>query len=811
MIQNTPKPTHLISFGATNAKNNLDDATTSSSHKLETIKTSKDNFPVAKEKENSDKEKESPFQKLFSSKKNVDNTEQEPKDSKTKETRKGHEGKIVDPSLLFSGFINSLNQTPLPEVNYNNESFIQFNENFVQNNNLNSIKQNINNMGKNSENLISENILPKIVSTNITEQDIPYPLFTNTNLLKLEDLNSIQGTKNLIIPVQGNKIEKSNQTIFNVSPITIGDEFGFKKDELFLNINNSFLTPENSKIQNNNLNLQAIDELKNKFDIGNISIEIDDKSNGFPVNKNNNLNGNMFYINDNLNKELIKLNNGIDLLPFKNYSTAENVTSGFFILKNEIPEKGDNLKSFVGTIVNDDRKSSFYNIDGNKIELVGNSINKNEKLNPQNLASLSGIDKNENWLIPANNDNKITIKNEPINTKDNFNLNKLDNLLSKNSLNENFKQQKVSFVLPLEDSLFSSDIFPKNENAPASIVTISDKNFSNTKIDNSKFENIKNENTKIDDLNLKNTYKINAFDIKSNLIPGTENINSAKIIDNKINKLETITPIFDKQKNDFAQNKADKEDFLSAFTESEQNTGESKQSKENLKSEEKPIVFERSMTSQINTPIIVSEKNSSDFSNPLVSSATRRAIDLASQLQSRGGGTAKVQIQDDKLGNIELNIQMKKNNSVSMEIKASDNDLKNILEKNSDTLKKSLDSQNIALTDFKVTAVDSKAVHNTLGAMNNQNFSQQQGNNSHNSNQESAYQQNLNQNMFSGNFSNSFMNNGGNNYNVFTDESNSVRLNNNFLNKKNNVINNMEKNSITNIQRGANGSIKVNV
>ena len=82
----------------------------------------------------------------------------------------------------------------MPEVNYNNESFIQFNENFVQNNNLNSIKQNINNMGKN-ENLISENILPKIVSTNITEQDIPYPLFTNTNLLKLEDLNSIQGTK----------------------------------------------------------------------------------------------------------------------------------------------------------------------------------------------------------------------------------------------------------------------------------------------------------------------------------------------------------------------------------------------------------------------------------------------------------------------------------------------------------------------------------------------------------------------------------------------------------------------------------------
>ena len=46
----------------------------------------------------------------------------------------------------------------------------------------------------------------------------------------------------------------------------------------------------------------------------------------------------MFYINDNLNKELIKLNNGIDLLPFKNYSTAENVTSGFYP-KNEIPEK----------------------------------------------------------------------------------------------------------------------------------------------------------------------------------------------------------------------------------------------------------------------------------------------------------------------------------------------------------------------------------------------------------------------------------------------------------------------------------------
>jgi hypothetical protein len=152
---------------------------------------------------------------------------------------------------------------------------------------------------------------------------------------------------------------------------------------------------------------------------------------------------------------------------------------------------------------------------------------------------------------------------------------------------------------------------------------------------------------------------------------------------------------------------------------------------------------------------------------------------------------------------------MKKDNTVSMEIKATDKDLKNILEQNSDTLKKTLDSQNISLTDFKVSTVESKSIQAGLGGTTSQGFSQQQFNqNSNNGNNQDFYQQNLAQGFMSNSFSNgnnSFFNRSDDDYS-FNKSSNQS-----YINTRNNFSRNMEKNSITNIQRGANGSIKVNV
>lgn len=374
-----------------------------------------------------------------------------------------------------------------------------------------------------------------------------------------------------------------------------------------------------------------------------------------------------------------------------------------------------------------------------------------------------------------------------------------------------------------------------------------EKNLNSVKLEDGKFE-IKNVTL----LNRENSFTLNSADdkIKANKFVGFEDStknNEILISKNQVQfvkvkeetqklNLTQNTPILttesflkdkrevdlsknnistfnnDKMKLDFLKNKDSNEDAFFSFMSSDQEN----QTKENKKEtgdksslEGKPILFEKSISSQVNSPIVVSDKSNADFSNSMVSAATRRAVDLSSQMQARGGGNAKIQIQDEKLGSLELNIHMKKDNTVSMEIKATDNDVKNMLEKNSDTLKKTLDSQNISLTDFKVTTVEGKSIHSGLGGTAGQGFSQQQSNqNSNNGNTQDLYQQNLNQGFFSNGFSN-----GNNPFFKSADDdysfSNSSKQN--YINNRNNLSRSMEKNSITNIQRGANGSIKVNV
>ncbi|MGY3805066.1 flagellar hook-length control protein FliK [Pigmentibacter ruber] len=808
MIQNTPKTTQLISFGATNSPKNEIDENNFNVTKYDSGKNSKETNKFTKEinKFNNkdtlpaDREKETPFQKLLSNKKIENDTEfNSIEQQNNKENRKNNSTKDLDSSYLFNSFIN------LPTIlqnNYKQDSF-----------NLNQKVENFSD---------SQEIIP--IFTEVNKQLNPEFNFKNTGIkdltlnkipysdyfdIKLNDLNQNNSQFSLI----GDDQRVKNGLIENNFNL---QDFGIFKDIEPKNVSNL----ENKKIfKSNNENLSSFD-LNSIFPINNLK-EIE-KSSPMNVFFSNNKQFNPMDIKieftNNLEKleneklpiefnpkiqikeqyknDLIKLDNGIELLPFKN--DKKDIVEGFFILKNDnnYEKLDENIeKNFLGTILTKNSEKNSFLIDGNKIEFI-NSANflDNKTIDFKNS-------NNENFSLP------IFIKN-------------ISNIAKNENSNEIFPViTQKNFLPDSMKKLGKIDSFdPGNDNTLYLDMTNTNKDISNLEFqDRFKYNPIKvgklDNTDKLENINKFNLLPTKSEEIKKIEVPlnllGNQKIfeeNFDKKNDLKMNKFEDINLLIDKQKIPLI-NKFDKQESAFQFSDFEQNTTDSKQNKEIIKPDDKTIIFEKTLSSQVNVPIIVSDKNNSDFSNPLISSATRRAIDLSNQLQAKGGGIAKVQIQDDKLGTIELNIQMKKDNSVSMEIKASDSNLKTVLENNSDTLKKTLDSQNISLTDFKVTTLEAKSIHNTFGAMNSQNFSQQQGSN--HKQQEFSFQQNLNQNSFSGNSSNSFMNNNGNNYSAYLgDEFKNLKVNNIGNNKLNN-FQNMEKNSITNIQRGANGSIKV--
>ncbi|WP_158998507.1 flagellar hook-length control protein FliK [Pigmentibacter ruber] len=808
MIQNTPKTTQLISFGATNSPKNEIDENNFNVTKYDSGKSSKETNKFTKEinKFNNkdtlpaDREKETPFQKLLSNKKIENDTEfNSIEQPNNKENRKNNSTKDLDSSYLFNSFIN------LPTIMQNNYKQDSFN-----------LNQKVENFSD------SQEIIP--IFTEVNKQLNPEFNFKNTGFKDLA-LNKIPYSDYFDI-----KLNNLNQNNSQFS--LIGDDQRVKNGLIENNFNlQDFvifkdIEPKNvSNLENkqifksNNENLISFD-LNSIFPINNLK-EIE-KSSPMNVFFSNNKQFNPMDIKieftNNLEKleneklpiefnpkiqikeqyknDLIKLDNGIELLPFKN--DKKDIVEGFFILKNDNNNEklDENIeKNFLGTILTKNSEKNSFLIDGNKIEFI-NSANflDNKTIDFKNS-------NNENFSLP------IFIKN-------------ISNIAKNENSNEIFPViTQKNFLPDSMKKLGKIDSFdPGNDNTLYLDMTNTNKDISNLEVqDRFKYNPIKvgklDNTDKLENINKFNLLPTKSEEIKKIEVPlslvGNQKIfeeSFEKKNDLKMNKFEDINLLIDKQKIPLI-NKFDKQESAFQFSDFEQNTTDSKQNKEIIKPDDKPIIFEKTLSSQVNVPIIVSDKNNSDFSNPLISSATRRAIDLSNQLQAKGGGIAKVQIQDDKLGTIELNIQMKKDNSVSMEIKASDSNLKTVLENNSDTLKKTLDSQNISLTDFKVTTLEAKSIHNTFGAMNSQNFSQQQGSN--HKQQEFSFQQNLNQNSFSGNSSNSFMNNNGNNYSAYLgDEFKNLKVNNIGNNKLNN-FQNMEKNSITNIQRGANGSIKV--
>ena len=516
------------------------------------------------------------------------------------------------------------------------------------------------------------------------------------------------------------------------------------------------------------------------FDIPKINITISSLDTENPKIEHNILNKNQQNILEKINEKQPIINFGENFYgyPISHIENDNALKTDYYLFKKENSQEGEK-QILIGVLSKDD--------DGNELFTDANT---NKQIKPLLLGSQPDKPKISKLMtLNSLNYDIDKLLNSYLKNNEEGPLNNFENGFSK----KNFK----SFLAIADKPIFSNTIEEK-------ITFNKDPN------DNNNLNEFKNENPKIqqniikntdDTINTKNFQSAGNFKFES-LQKDKKSFDNPKNGNNQLN--------LDKLKLDPNRSKDTKEDAFFSFM-SSQSENESKENKKGIEektsNDGKGIIFEKSISTQTATPIIISDKNNADFSNPMISAATRRAVDLSSQLQARGGGSAKIQIQDEKLGNIELNIHMKKDNTVTMEIKASDKDLKNILEKNSDTLKKSLDTQNISLTDFKVSTVE-KSNQSSMNFASGQGFSQQQsqhnGQNS-NLNSQDVSQQSLNQGFLSNNFTN------GNNQffkNPDGDFSFNKYPNQDYVNK-NISFKNMEKSSITNIQRGANGSIKV--
>jgi len=79
-----------------------------------------------------------------------------------------------------------------------------------------------------------------------------------------------------------------------------------------------------------------------------------------------------------------------------------------------------------------------------------------------------------------------------------------------------------------------------------------------------------------------------------------------------------------------------------------------------------------------------------------------RAQDRAADLQARGGGMAKVQIRDARLGDVGLRVNMGGDGKVHVEISTADERVKKEIEKGIDELKASLEKNNLQVGEVRV-------------------------------------------------------------------------------------------------------------
>jgi hypothetical protein len=186
-------------------------------------------------------------------------------------------------------------------------------------------------------------------------------------------------------------------------------------------------------------------------------------------------------------------------------------------------------------------------------------------------------------------------------------------------------------------------------------------------------------------------------------------------------------------------------------------------------------------------------------SREIARAAALRAQSIASELSAKGGGSAKIQIKDSRLGVVELRINMTDNKHVTIDLVANSDRIKQELEKQSDDLKVGLEKQNVVLEGVRFVT-DTK-----LGDSGTQNSSQ---NDSSRSGQQSQQQQQQNMSSFSEGRNGSQQQNSSGNER-FLDGSVNARTNqipsNGSIRK--NYSGQIEPQ--TNVQRSANGSLKI--
>lgn len=428
-----------------------------------------------------------------------------------------------------------------------------------------------------------------------------------------------------------------------------------------------------------------------------------------------------------------------------------------FLVKNELNNKY-NIPNAENNLLENTKNNNFINLPDTyyksiySINIDNNSVNEN----PLDLMKLQLFKNNGNFLFRNNN---------------NINNNDLSDFKY-----EECNENKLSIPVYFENNKININNNIKNEflKLMTNPIQMNDNkfNFNNSELSiNSKNETLMKQDNIIESSN--------------------KNINNMNF--SRLN-LES---------NNNSNNNADTNSYFMSYQFENEKSGAKKNSEEKVLNPEKTVFFDKNIYNQ-NLPLN-SDLNTNvlDNSSSLASVATKRAIELTSQLHVRGGGIAKIQINDEKLGNIELNINLKKDNTVTMEIKATNPELKLVLEKNSDLLKKSLDTQNIILTDFKVSMVE-KAESSGMNFSNGQGFSQHNHNNNNTFISQDFTQQNINQGFMNNNFSN------GKNYfnNLDNDILNQNNSNKNYENKIA-IIKNIESNSVKNVQRSSNGSIKV--
>ena len=185
--------------------------------------------------------------------------------------------------------------------------------------------------------------------------------------------------------------------------------------------------------------------------------------------------------------------------------------------------------------------------------------------------------------------------------------------------------------------------------------------------------------------------------------------------------------------------------------------------------------------------------------------AVTRAQDLTAELQAKGGGTAKVQIRDGKLGVIDLKINMGIENKVYIEISSNNEKIKAELEKGLDELKRSLDKQNLTLADFKLVSSANSASSDFQSSQDNSNNS----NRGQENNQPQQQQQQ--QNNFFGSSTNSGSS-GNSNFGQNGWQDSGTRFENPAQysrQKGTEASSSAASDRHKNVQRGANGSLKV--